>query len=401
MKLRTHTFLPSLALLLGACATSPGASSAVPAPDSAPAPGAPAGKTGTFVPNGAAALALWPDQYAGALLVLECKPQGTLVAQGDVIATLDTRAIDEELDKAELEARSAAVRHQGVVERNKLDEASARSQLDLAKSALQRTQRSLAGWKQSELAFAKRSDELQQRGEQARVEDETDELDQLEKMYKADALVDATEDIVLKRSRRGLELTKASNQLSRDRAAYREQLDLALQTEQKEEQARTQEDALARLEQQTQLDALARADAEARSADGLREQNERLEKLRRDRALLVLRAPRAGLLLHGSARDYRPGRTPPRYERGSQLAFRQDLFLVADPAPSALALDVAEAELAKFAEGKKVVVAAGSELHGSLHVDPYPRANAQCEALVTLDTPVPGALYGSHAAVRP
>jgi hypothetical protein len=399
MKIRTHTFLPCLALVFGACATSPSASA--PAPVPAPAAGTPAQKSGTFVPSGAAALAIWPEQYAGGLLVLECKPQGTLVAQGDVIATLDTRAIDDELHKADLEAHSAAVRHQGVIERNRLDEAAARMQLELAKAGLERTQRSLEGWKISELAFAKRSDELQKRGEQARVEDETDELDQLEKMYKADALVDATEDIVLKRSRRSLDLTKASNQLSRDRAAYREQLDLALQTEQKEEQARTQAEALARLEKQTQLDALARTDAEARSADGLREQRERLEKLVRDRALLVLRAPRAGLLLHGCAKDYRPGRTAPRYERGSTLAFRQDLFLVADPAPAALALDLAESELAKFAEGAKVAVNAGAQLHGSLHVDPYARANAQCEALISLDQPASGALYGSHATVRP
>ena len=399
MKIRTHALLPSLALVFGACATNPAASS--PAPVPAPAAGDPAPKSGTFVPSGAAALAIWPEQYAGGLLVLEAKAPGTLVAQGDVIATLDTRAIDDELHKAELEARSAAVRHQAVLERNKLDEAAARSQLNLARSALLRTQRSLNGWKQSELAFSKRSDELQKRGEQARLDDETDELDQLEKMYKADALVDATEEIVLKRSRRGLELTKDSNQLSRDRAAYREQLDLALQTEQKEEQARSQDEALARLEQQLALDATARADAEVRSADGLREQNERLEKLRRDREQLVLRAPRAGVLLHGGAKDYRPGRTPPRFERGSQLGFRQDLFLVADPAPSALALELSETELAKYHEGAKLAVSAGTQLHGSLHVDPYARANAQCEALITLEQPASGALYGSHATVRP
>jgi hypothetical protein len=115
----------------------------------------------------------------------------------------------------------------------------------------------------------------------------------------------------------------------------------------------------------------------------------------------VLRAPRAGLLLHGPAREYRPGRTPPRHERGSQLAFRQDLFLVADPAPSALALDVAESELPKFADGAKVVVSAGAKLSGVLRVDPYARANEKCEATVTLEQALPSARYGSHATVRP
>ncbi|MBK7643369.1 MAG: hypothetical protein IPJ19_09995 [Planctomycetes bacterium] len=399
MKLSTLALLACLALLSGACATSGHAPVAT-----GSATAAPAGrleKTGTFVPSGAAALSIWPEQYSGALLVLDAKPAGTAVAQGDVIATLDTRAIDEELHKAELEAQSASVRHQGVLEHDRIDESAARSALDLARAALERTRRSLEGWQRSELAFQKRGDEIQKRQEQARVEDETDELDQLEKMYKADALVDATEDIVLKRSRRSLELTKTSTQLSRDRSSYREALELALQTEQKEEQARTQAEALERLVQQQAIDARARADAQRRSAEALRDQQEKLAKLRRDREMLALRAPRAGVLLHGSAKDYRPGRTPPRYERGSMLAFRQDLFLVADPAPSVLALDLAEAELAQLAEGAKLVVSAGSQARGSLHVDPYARANGQCEASVTLEAPLTGALYGSHATVHP
>jgi hypothetical protein len=389
--------LCALPAFLAACTSTAGSR----VPQAAPAAAGPPEKTAVFAPSQFRALAIWPEQYAGGLLVLEAKPQGTLVAEGDVIATLDTRAIEDELHKAELEAQSADVRHQGVVEKNRLDEAAARSQLELAKAGLERTQRALDGWKKSELAFAKRGDEIQKRQEQARVEDETDELDQLEKMYKADALVDATEDIVLKRSRRALDLTKTANQLSRDRSSYRESLDLVLQTEAREEQARTQADALVRLVKQIEIDARARADAELRSADATGEQVEKLQKLRRDRAQLVLRAPRAGVLLHGAAKDYRPGRTPPRHERGSTLAFRQDLFLVADPAPSALALDVAETELAKFADGAKVVVSAGAQVQGSLHVDPYARANAQCEAVVTLDESFPAALYGSHATVRP
>jgi hypothetical protein len=40
-------------------------------------------------------------------------------------------------------------------------------------------------------------------------------------MYAADALVDATEDIVIKRSERQLDLTLTSNQLARDRSRFR------------------------------------------------------------------------------------------------------------------------------------------------------------------------------------
>lgn len=418
MQFPQRTSLAVLLLALAACSSTSGGGGA-PQAAQQPTPGAPGAqqaapaqagpfeKTGVFAPSNYAAIAIWPDQFGGGMIVLEVKPQGAQVAQGDVIATLDTRAIQDELHKAELEAQSSAIRHQGVVEKNRLDSEAAKMQLELAKSSLDRAQRSLEGWKKFELAFTKRLDEIMKRNEQANVEDQTDELDQLTKMYKDDALVSATEDIVIKRSVRQLDMTKTQNQLSRDRALYRESYDIAMQTEQKEEQVRTQAEAYDRLKKQLEIDARARKDAEVRSADSLREQNEKLEKLRRDREALVLRAPRAGVLLHGAGKDYRPGKTPPRYDRGSSLGFRQEIFLIADPAPTAVALDLGDGDLAKLPNGSQVNVqavgAAPANAKGSLRVDAYPRTSspndATYEATVTLDTPITGAVYGARAKV--
>ncbi len=414
MKFAGIVLFPMLFAALAACST-PGrggaANAGAPAPTAAPAPtpNAQGGaeKVGILAPTNFAAINIWPEAYAGSMLVLEVKPHGSIVKEGDVIAKLDTTSIDEEIHRAELESQSATIRHQGVVERNKLDEQSAKSQLDLAKSSLDRAKKSLEGYKKFEVPFTKRSDDIGKRYQDANLEDETDELGQLEKMYNEDKLVSATEDIVLKRSKRALKLTTDSNALAEERRQYKNDYDQAMQNEQREEQVRSQTEAFERLKVQTDLDARARKDAEIRSADSLREQNERLEKLRRDRESLVLKAPRAGILLHGASKDYRPNRTPARFERGSQLAFRQEIFLIADPAPSAVALDLNDGDLAKFGDQSKVSVqtfgAKPANGVGALHVEGYPRSSNVNEAVfeggVTLEKPLEGAVYGGRAKV--
>ncbi len=420
MKQARRVLVSLLAATCAACSATGGGTAPedellLPQPASTPAAGPPAQgafeKIGILAPSSFAALSIWPEQYSGTLLVLEALPHGSSVAEGDVLAQLDTRAIDEEIHKAELETQSATIRHQGVVEKNRLDEEAAESQLELAESSLDRAQRSLEGWKTNELAFIERQDEISKRYEEANAEDQIDELDQLEKMYKADALVDATEDIVIKRSRRQLDLTQTSNRLSRDRSQYRWQLDLALQTEQREEQVAKQAEELARLMRQQEIDARSRADAGLRSADSVREQEEKLARLRRDRERLVLRAPRPGVLLHGASKDYRPERTPARVDRGSQLAVHQELFLIADPEPSAVALDVSDADLARLQNGTSVRVqtlgpiqANGpASVTGTARVELYPSSSSANDATytadVTLERGLAGATYGSRAKV--
>lgn len=362
-------------------------------------------KVGIVAPANYAAIALWPEQYAGGFSVLEVSPHGASVAEGDVIAKLDPRALDDELHRMELELRSAEIRHEGVVERNKLDASAAALALEQSKASLERARRAFEGYKKFELEFDKRQEDLSKRYEQARVDDATDELDQLEKMYKADALVDATEDIVIKRSRRDLETTKLGNELNVDRRKYREDFEKKMTYAQREEALKSQEESFARLVKQQELDAKSRADAELRSADSLREQREKFAKLTRDRKLCEIKAPRSGVLLHGGSKDFRPGRNPPRYERASSVGTKAEIFLIAEPEAGAVNVDVTDAELDRAKSGARVTVQSlvvpSEKTQGTLTVDTYPKSanpnEATYEARVTLDAPLSGVVYGTRA----
>lgn len=393
----------ALPLLLLAACRAPAS-----APEAAPAPAPGAGKPALLVPRDPAVLALWPEAFQGAWTVLEVVPNGSAVEAGQVVVRCETRAIDEELHRAELELASAELAHANLLERGRLASEGASAALARARAGLARAERALAGWKQKDLAFARRSDELSKRYEEAGLEDQLDELAQLEKMYQADELVDATEEIVVKRSQRGLALTKDGNALSRERAAHRFELELALQTESREEEFRAQTESVARLEREQALEARTRSDAEARSADALALQKERLARLRRDRALFELTAPSAGILLHGSSEDWRPGRSPARLRRGSQLAPRNELFLLASPAPAAVAFEVSQAELATYADGARLEVHA---LDGTLagdalveldeHAKSLGTGEANHDASAVLSTPLAGARYGQRVRLTP
>lgn len=402
---RTNSLFLLTALTLCAACSATATTNARSATGSPAGAGAPAAtgspesgreKIGVIAPASFDAVSIWPEAYAGPLLVLEAQPAGARVKKDDVLVRLDSRPIDEQIHEAELEEHSAEVRHRAQLDRGHIDEENARSQLEQARSSLARAKRALEGYKSHELAFAKRADELQKRHEQANVDDQVDELSQDQKMYEQDQIVTATEDFVLKRARRALALTQASTELSRDRSQYRFEYEQAMQTEQREEAVRVQSEQVERLVASQEIDRRTRADAETRSREALALQQTKLERLRHDRSYFELRAPRDGVLLYGSIKDYRPGKTPPRYERGNQLATRADLLLVADPGTRTVAFDLDDHDRAAWKDGARLVVrplgvpdaAQASDAAGSLRTDALVRREApdknQFEATVKL-----------------
>lgn len=365
---------------------------------------------GTALPADGTAIAVWPESYAGELLVLDVLPHGSPVQQGEVIAHLDLRPIDEAIRQAELEAHSALVRQANAEEKDRIEREAAASALEQARSALDRSKRALEGWEKYELEFAKRGAELGDRHHLAGIEDQTDELTQLEKMYKADELVDATEEIVIKRSKRALDLSKTGLGLGREQRSYQVKYDEALQTEAKREAVRVQADALARLVQTQAIDRRAAEDGLERSKAELVDKQRDLDELRRDRALLTLQAPRAGILLHGSLDDYRPKQVPPRHERGNRLPPRTELFTVSSPDKLVVAVDVPESKLESAKPGSRVevhpVFDPETTVAGKLRVAEYPEAKSASaaensyEANVDLDHQVPGLRVGMRAKVK-
>ncbi len=172
-------------------------------------------------------------------------------------------------------------------------------------------------------------------------------------MYTEDELVDATEEIVLKRSRRNLKRTVANNAL-RDKIRaygdeYREPLrqeDLEIAVEQK----------TASLDRLLRGQAIARLRREAglkRSDFALQNRRTHLARLERDLAKLDVRASRAGLLLHGAPED-EPGAM--RLKRGGKVKTWQVFLSVADPGRLKALSSVTEEDILTVASGLEAAV---------------------------------------------
>jgi multidrug resistance efflux pump len=406
-----RSLLPLLfpALVLGCASTREADAPGGRAPQAAAAPAAKPKeeRSGVLAPAEFGAIALWPEAYAGQWLVLEVVPHGTQVAQGDVLLRLDSRAIETEIQDAELEARSARVRHEALIDKQAIAEEGARAAAAQKRAALERARRALEGYEQHERTFEQRSDGIAARREGSWIEDQQDELAQLTAMYEADELTDQTEEIVLKRARRELDVTRLTTALSEDRRTYQDAYPRVLEGERRAEEVRVQAEALERLLREQEVERRERADALARSAAAFEKQDERVERLRRDLALFEIRAPRAGVALHGRLRDYRPGRTAQRIERGSQLAARTDVMLVADPARAALAIDLPEAELARVGAGARATVrplARPAEAWtGTLALEAWPApggGDVPFEGTIELGSVPEGIRFGMHAKVE-
>jgi len=367
-------------------------------------------RKGTFIPAEFEEISLWLEEYASELLLLDVLPHGTPVNDGDVIARIDLRSIDRQVEAAERAVRSAELALKNAVERAAIDRSSSKAALDDSRAELELARRELEGWEKYELVFNRRNAKLTELFRKHGIEDQEDELAQLESMYRDDELVDATEEIVLKRARRDLARSRTSLKNQADWQEYNESYTEASRTERKRRGVKSREKALDRLLRSREIEERSRAAGLEKTEVALREQIERLERLERDREKLIIRAPRAGFLLHGSPDDYRPGRVSPRYKRGGRAATRTTLFTVAMPDRLGVALDVPESRLKEVRAGMgvKVVPAVCPEttLHGRLHLDRFPSPQSAAagensyKARAELELPATGLVPGMRAEVN-
>lgn len=337
-------------------------------------------RDGVFVPACFDEIQIWPEEFRGELLVLEVIPHGAFVNKGDRIATLNMKDIDERILQSERQVRSAKLNLLNKRERAAMAESSAHLALEHSEIDLDSARKALAGWEKHELEFSKRNAELSQQATDNYIADQEDELAQLEAMYRDDELVDATEEIVIKRSRRDLARTRSLSSLQKDRRVYHVEFNESEQTRQRHRALQAKEVALEQLRKTQEIDRRSREDSITQAAEALDKAMETHARLKSDRALFELRAGRSGLLLHGSEKDYFPGSVPPRYKRGSRLPMHSTLFLIAEPDRVNLAIDIPESDIQKYKTGAAVHVEAvcSSTIKsiGTLDVARYPQAKS-------------------------
>jgi multidrug efflux pump subunit AcrA (membrane-fusion protein) len=199
-------------------------------------------------------------------------------------------------------------------------------------------------------------------------------------MYAEDELVDATEEIVLKRARRRYAQSLARTELSEQQRKYNKEW----------YEHWTEENFVYDAESKAASLASARASAEmaeekakldlAKRAYDLERARESFEKFKADGEKLTLRAPYAGLLLHSGG----------KWEKGAQFRQNQTVATVMKANAMSLGGSIKEADIMRVQSGLAVSVAPAAmkdkALLGRLKVDYLPSGKGAFKATVEFDT---------------
>jgi HlyD family secretion protein len=142
------------------------------------------------------------------LQVREFVPHGTRVTKGQTVVKFDTTKLDEQIE--DLESAKALAEVNLKAAHNEAEMVAKTAPLDakLASESQKHADEDLARFEKIDRAFREKSSEQSVKQVNNFLEYVQEELNQLEKMYKADDLTEETEEIVLKRARNDVEQWK-------------------------------------------------------------------------------------------------------------------------------------------------------------------------------------------------
>ncbi|MCK6458421.1 MAG: hypothetical protein L6Q95_00830 [Planctomycetes bacterium] len=342
-------------------------------------------REGTFVPADAAELRLDLESWKGELTVVEALPHGGPINEGDVAFRLDTMGIDQKIEEDGMALARAEMGLRQAEEQARLRAEADAEALRRSETAAERAAKRLKGYRELEKRFDEENERLQIQQREFGLENQKDELDQLEKMYSEDELVDATEEIVLKRSRRGFAQSQAWRNLSEQRRVYDKEWYYAWREEDLVVDAENKARELDRLKK-SQAMAKEKSDSELeKTRYELAQQKKKFEELKRDREKFTVRSPRRGILIHGAPEDAPWG----RIEKGSALKAKSVFACVADPKKMKVTTTIAEADILKIKTGTAVeatpVAAEDAKMIGRIDVEYLPQKGNVYKATVQLD----------------
>ncbi len=299
-----------------------------------------------------------PEAWNGELETVDACSTGR-VEKDQVLVRFKTEAIDEAIEAATKDHAIAKKRLEAQKEDARRAEEGQKLGLARAKVERDRALEALEWFKAVEREMRVKEAELRIQGGRDNLADQEEELAQLRKMYKADDVVEETEEIVMKRTVRALERTKAGFDMQLVRQRRFLETGLPNDLEDLEANAKRQgyeyDKALALASIQLEQ---GRLELE-KAAFGVARQAANLEKLGRDREALVVRAPRAGIAIPGACvRGKWAGieETAKALRKGGKLRPGQPIFTIVTPGDVAVRTTVGEADLLQVAEGQSVEV---------------------------------------------
>jgi multidrug efflux pump subunit AcrA (membrane-fusion protein) len=231
--------------------------------------------------------------------VVEHVAHGTEVKKGDTLVQFDAISIDESLADAETEIKLSELALMESEHKLNLLKKTVPMRLEAAERAERIATENLKRFLTIKRNSRKRSAERSVTSAERWLAYQQEELNQLEKMYKADDLTEETEEIILLRTRHDVESAEYSLQRSREYSEEALAVDIPRLEESMEEAVRKAALAL----EESRLTLPADLEEAEHKHHNKQVQHERLvdryERLQADRELMTLTAPISGTVYHG------------------------------------------------------------------------------------------------------
>lgn len=327
---------------------------------------------GVIEAEGMTEVAIAPQTWAG-LVVLDAVPHGTKVTKGQKLIQLETIKIDEAIRDLEAARALAELGIRQATEDIRLLTQSVPVDLELAERTKKIADEDLDQFVKIERPLAEKAAQFHLKMVVQNLEYQSEELKQLEKMYKADDLTEETEEIVLKRAKNDVDAAQFQVDRTKTENDLTLKVTLPRQLESHKNAARAATLALEKARATLPI-ALnkAKATLEKEQFD-FHKADEQLARLKADRALLAIAAPADGIVYYGRSERGKWATAAEMHNKlrpGGAVQPREVLVTVVSPQKVFARVSVPEKELLNVAAGMEVQVkpaaANGAQLAGKV-----------------------------------
>ncbi|MDJ0974639.1 MAG: HlyD family efflux transporter periplasmic adaptor subunit [Planctomycetota bacterium] len=307
---------------------------------------------GTFVPADAHAIEIDVEAYGGPFEIEEVAPFGP-VEEGQPLIRFKRKWYERQMERAQIDAELSRLKFELQEKSFRRRQVSLRLAKIDAERKYKRAQDDFAFFAAEDetMRFEEREQSMQSRRD--RLENQREEYAQLEKMYTSDDLTEETEEIVLKRARRSLKRSEKSMKFSERR--HERWLKKTRGRDREDRQLKLEQAKLSYEKVMDSSDAeLEKAYLELKKARmGLRDVEEKLEKLKKDEAQLELRAPVQGVLHPGAWSSGWKGydAMAEKLEAGERVKSGSPLMTILTAGPMHVETSVAEKDVLQVKAG--------------------------------------------------
>ncbi len=302
---------------------------------------------GVFESSEMTEIVLHPEEWT-AFTVMEAVEHGARVKKGDVLIRFDAEKIDKAIADLRTEQQIAEVALRQAEDQVSVLEKTTPLDLEASQRAQRIAEEDQKRYFETDRPMTLKTVENFVKFSRQYLEYSREELEQLEKMYKADDLTEETEKIVLKRARDKVERTEFElelNEFNRDMVV---KFEVPRMDEQIKETAQRKNLAWAKDRVELPL-ALEKQRREAqRQKLQLARAKERLKTLLADQKLMIISAPSDGYVYYGHCQRGKFAEIAPLGEillRGGNTAPHHVLMTIVKPRPIFIHATVAEEHL--------------------------------------------------------